>query len=103
MVKPSESVRPFGVSRYSLPSRSDAIRFRTSALLLAAGRLSAFQAGHTASCCMMRERPWVLVTAEGRRWLLLLLSPLLSVAVRVTTVPVEGMARAWSGQAPACC
>src|SRR6266702_1693153 len=43
------------------------------------------------------ERPWVLVTAEVWRWLMLLLS----VAVRVTARTVQGMARARSGQAPA--
>ena len=55
-------------------------------------RPSAFQAGHIPSCCMTCERPWVLPPAEGWRWLLLLLSPLLSVAVPVT-VTVQRMAR----------
>jgi hypothetical protein len=41
-----------------------------------------FQAGHIPSCYMMCERPWVLPTADACRWLLLLLSPLLSGAGR---------------------
>ena len=41
----------------------------------------------------------MLVTAEGWRWLMRLLSPLLSVAVRVTARTVQGMARVRSGQA----
>ena len=40
------------------------------------------EAGHTPSCRMTRERAWLLVTAEVWRWLLLLLSPLLSSATR---------------------
>jgi hypothetical protein len=50
---------------------------------------------------MTCERPWVLVTAEVWRWLLLLLSPLLSVAIGGDARTVQGMARARSGQVPA--
>ena len=42
----------------------------------------------------------VLSAAEVWRWLLLLLSPLLSVGVLVTARTVQGMARVRSGQAP---
>jgi hypothetical protein len=43
----------------------------------------------------------VLSAAEVWRWLLLLLSPLLSVGVLVAARTVQGMARVRSGQAPA--
>ena len=65
-------------------------------------RPSAFQAGHIPSRRATRECLRVLPTADACRWLLLLLSPLLSAAVRRTDArTVQGMARVRSGQAPA--
>jgi hypothetical protein len=44
--------------------------------------LSANQAGHIPSCCVTCERGWVLPIADGCGWPLLLLSPLLSGALK---------------------
>jgi hypothetical protein len=68
---------------------------------VAVERLSANQAGHIPSWRGLYERYALSPVADACRWLPLLLSPLLSVAVRVTTRTVQGMARARSGQAPA--
>jgi hypothetical protein len=60
-----------------------------------------FQAGHIPSWRGSHERYALSPVADACRWLLLLLSPLLSAAVWVTTRTVQGMARVRSGQAPA--
>jgi hypothetical protein len=84
--EPSESVRPFSVSRHLLASWSGAVRFRTSALLLAlllaVGRLSAFQAEHIPSWHKSSERYALWPVAAGCHRSLLLLSRLLSPAMR---------------------
>jgi hypothetical protein len=106
--EPSESVRPFGGTRHSLVSWSGAVRFRASALLLAlllaVGRLSAFQAGHIPSrreCC---ERDALSPVAAVCRCSLLLLSPLLSAAGAVfrfrPRAPVHAAAPFHSGPGP---
>jgi hypothetical protein len=64
------------------------------------GRPSA-NAGHIPSWRGSHERYALSPVADACRWLLLLLSPLLSAAVWVTTRTVQGMARVRSGQAPA--
>lgn len=67
-------------------------------------RLSA-QAGHILGCLVMCERPCALPTADACRWLLLLLSRLLSTRLRPSFTELartlQGMARARSGRAPA--
>ena len=73
---------------------------------LIARRPSVFQAGHIPSCRATFECEALLPVAGACRWLLLLLSRLLSAAVgrtavRVTARTLQGMARVRSGQAPA--
>ena len=65
-------------------------------------------AGHIPSCCMTCECPWLLPTVDVCRWLLLLLSPLLSGGLSpcpgncpASGRTVQGMARVRSGQATA--
>jgi hypothetical protein len=73
------------VNRYLLPSWSAAVRLRSEVLLLAlllgAGRPSAFQAGHIPSWRESCERHALSPVAAAGRRPLLLLSPLLSAAV----------------------
>ena len=65
-------------------------------------RPSAFHAGHNPSWGETCERPALPPFAGASRWLLLLLSPLLSAAVGTTDAPtVQGMACVRSGQVPA--
>ena len=68
-------------------------------------RPSAFQAGHIPSCYGSCVCSAPLPVADASRWSLLLLSPLLSTLRRSSggkpTCTLKGMARVWSGQAPA--
>ena len=72
---------------------------------LIARRPSAFQAGHIPSRHAKCECSCVLPTADVCRWLVLLLSRLLSTFRRLSggkpTCTLQGMARVRSGQAPA--
>ena len=71
----------------------------------AAARPSVFQAGHVPSCCGSCERCALSPVAAVCRWLLPLLSPLLSTRRRLSggkpTRTLQGMARVRSGQAAA--